>query len=72
MAGWKLLLQMMLISLMSLLQLQMVNGQQVAEESCTIQILVPGLKGMSSHSARCLTNLQHIIHNKCENELCLI
>uniref|UniRef100_A0A3Q2DCD4 Collectin-11 n=1 Tax=Cyprinodon variegatus TaxID=28743 RepID=A0A3Q2DCD4_CYPVA len=45
MARWKLLLHMMLISLMSLLQLQMVNGQQAAEESCTIQILVPGLKG---------------------------
>ncbi|XP_007565601.1 collectin-11 isoform X2 [Poecilia formosa] len=47
MARWKPLLHMTLISVMmtSLLQVQLLHGQQVAEDSCTIQILVPGLKG---------------------------
>uniref|UniRef100_A0A3Q2QM05 Collectin-11 n=1 Tax=Fundulus heteroclitus TaxID=8078 RepID=A0A3Q2QM05_FUNHE len=47
MAGWKFLLHMMQISAitMTLLQVQVLNGQHVAEDSCTIQILVPGLKG---------------------------
>ncbi|XP_014325110.1 collectin-11 isoform X1 [Xiphophorus maculatus] len=47
MARWKPLLHATLISvmMMSLLQVQLLHGQQVAEDSCTIQILVPGLKG---------------------------
>ncbi|XP_017268601.1 collectin-11 isoform X2 [Kryptolebias marmoratus] len=42
----KLVLPTMLLSvMMSLLPLQSSLGQQVAEDSCTVQILVPGLKG---------------------------
>ncbi|XP_068614702.1 collectin-11-like [Brachionichthys hirsutus] len=36
---------MILLSVMSLLMLQQTHGEHLAEESCTVQILVPGLKG---------------------------
>ncbi|XP_041669066.1 collectin-11 isoform X3 [Cheilinus undulatus] len=45
MVGEKLLSPMMLMSVLSLLTLQTSIGQQLAEDSCTVQILVPGLKG---------------------------
>nr|XP_020446750.1 collectin-11 isoform X2 [Monopterus albus] len=46
MRGEKLLLPMILMSvMMSFSPVQMSNGQHVAEEACTVQILVPGLKG---------------------------
>ncbi|KAK5857476.1 hypothetical protein PBY51_010722 [Eleginops maclovinus] len=45
MIGEKLLLPILLMSVLSLLTLQTSHGQQFAEESCTVQILVPGLKG---------------------------
>lgn len=35
------------MSVLSLLTLQTSYGEPLAEESCTVQILVPGLKGMS-------------------------
>lgn len=39
------MLPAVLLSVMSLLPLQISFGQHVAEDSCTVQILVPGLKG---------------------------
>ncbi|XP_035761741.1 collectin-11 isoform X3 [Neolamprologus brichardi] len=46
MTGEKLLLPMILMSVvMSLLPMQTSYGQHLPEESCTVQILVPGLKG---------------------------
>uniref|UniRef100_A0A3B4GW02 Collectin-11 n=2 Tax=Pundamilia nyererei TaxID=303518 RepID=A0A3B4GW02_9CICH len=46
MPGEKLLLPMILMSVvMSLLPMQTSYGQHLPEESCTVQILVPGLKG---------------------------
>lgn len=38
-------MSMILMSVLSLLPLQTSNGEPLAEESCTVQILVPGLKG---------------------------
>ncbi|KAL7380494.1 hypothetical protein ABVT39_018832 [Epinephelus coioides] len=45
MIGDKLLLPIVLMSVLSLLTLQTSYGQHLTEESCTVQILVPGLKG---------------------------
>ncbi|XP_040916857.1 collectin-11 isoform X2 [Toxotes jaculatrix] len=46
MRGEKLLLPMLLMSvMMSFLPIQTSYGQHLAEEPCTVQILVPGLKG---------------------------
>lgn len=42
------LLPVILMSVLSLLTLQTSYGEHLAEESCTVQILVPGLKGMLS------------------------
>lgn len=48
MTGERLLLTVMLMSVLSLLTLPMSHGEILAEESCTIQLLVPGLKGTLS------------------------
>lgn len=48
MAGERLLFSVMLMTVLSLLTLQMSHGEILAEESCTIQLLVPGLKGTLS------------------------
>ncbi|KAM6912574.1 collectin-11 isoform 1-T1 [Xenentodon cancila] len=46
MTGDKVLLPVLLMSaMMSLLSIQISHGQHSPEESCTVQILVPGLKG---------------------------
>ncbi|XP_041810340.1 collectin-11 [Chelmon rostratus] len=45
MKGEKLFMSMILMSVLSLLTLQTSYGEHLAEESCTVQILVPGLKG---------------------------
>lgn len=48
MTGGRLLFSLTLMSVLSLLTLQMSRGEILADESCTIQLLVPGLKGTLS------------------------
>lgn len=50
MTGERLLFPVTLMSVLSLLTLQMSHGEILAEESCTIQLLVPGLKGTLSYA----------------------
>lgn len=46
------LLFLMLVSVLSSVSRHMVGAEQLTEESCTVQILVPGLKGTTD-----LTNI---------------
>lgn len=50
------LLFLMLVSVLSSMTQHMVRADQLTEESCTVQILVPGLKGT--------TDLTNITDNK--------
>lgn len=50
MTGERLLFPVTLMSVLSLLTLQMSHGEILTEESCTIQLLVPGLKGTLSYA----------------------
>lgn len=48
MTGEKLLFSVTVMSVLSLLTLHTSHGELLADEPCTVQILVPGLKGKSS------------------------
>lgn len=60
MTGERLLFPVTLMSVLSLLTLQMSHGEILAEESCTIQLLVPGLKGTLSYALERLSLIHQV------------
>lgn len=61
MTGEQLLFCATLLSVLSLMTLRMSHGEILAEESCTIQLLVPGLKGELSFTLHRLPLIHQVL-----------